>query len=74
MKLMNNTTNALKEQMKQFEYVNGRSSTVHTVLQYSCGGDGDRRTVRRSRQKQSGNRGVVDDGWRRATQFQVQRE
>jgi len=37
--------------MLQYDYVSGRSSTVRTLLQYSCGGDGDRRTVRRSSQK-----------------------
>ena len=72
---MNNTNNTMKEEMLQCDYVNGRSSTVRTVLQYSCGGDGDRRTVRRSSQKVPGNESsMTATGWRRATKFQVQRE
>ena len=61
--------------MLQCDYVNGRSATVRTVLQYSCGGGGDRRTVRRSSQKVPGNElSTTATGWRRATKFQVQRE
>ena len=69
------TTNTMKEEMLQCDYVNGRSSTVRTVLQYSCSGDGDRRTVRRSSQKVPGNElSMTATSWRRATKFQVQRE